>query len=116
MKPPFPPAVLAGGVLWLSGHVAQHPDGTFNTGSFEEQTDAVFAALTRTLDAHGMGLHDLVRVECFLTDPADFPAWNAAFAAAFPDDPPARTTLVTALALPGLRIEIQAVAVPSRER
>jgi 2-iminobutanoate/2-iminopropanoate deaminase len=52
----------------------------------------------------------VLRVECWLADPSDFPAWNEAFAATFPPPRPARTTLVAGLPLPGLLVELQLTA------
>lgn len=48
-------------------------------------------------------------MDCYLTEEADVPAFNAAYAAWFPDDPPARTTLIVGL-MSGLRVELAVLA------
>ncbi len=75
------------------------------------QAEHVLDQLADVLARAGSSLGGVLRVECFLADPADFSGWNEAFAARFPADPPARTTLVSALVVPGMRVEVQAVAV-----
>ena len=46
----------------------------------------------------------------------DFAAWNRIYAEYFPAPRPARTTLVTGFAVPGLRIEVQVTAgIPAAE-
>jgi 2-iminobutanoate/2-iminopropanoate deaminase len=75
-----------------------------------EQADAIFAQLDDLLARGGASRETVLRVECFLADREDFAAWNAAFAAAFGDRPPARTTLVAELPVRGLRLELQALA------
>jgi 2-iminobutanoate/2-iminopropanoate deaminase len=75
------------------------------------QAESVLDQLTDVLTRAGSSLGAVLRLECFLADPADFGGWNEAFAARFPADPPARTTLVSAFVIPGMRIEVQAVAV-----
>ena len=59
----------------------------------------------------GLTLADVVKTTVFLVDMADFAAMNAVYGAAFPSEPPARTT-VAVVGLPkGARVEIECVAV-----
>jgi 2-iminobutanoate/2-iminopropanoate deaminase len=76
-----------------------------------QQVDGALGALGEVLRTAGSGLRYALRVEAFLARPADFPLWDSAFAAAWPVDPPARTTLVTGFALPIVLVELQAIAV-----
>ncbi|MCM3925862.1 RidA family protein [Frankia sp. AiPs1] len=76
-----------------------------------QQIDGALAALGEVLRAAGSDLRHALRVEAFLAHPPDFPLWDSAFAAAWPADPPARTTLVTGFALPVVLVELQAIAV-----
>ena len=48
-----------------------------------------------------------MRVECFLADGDDFPAWNRIWSERFAPPRPARTTVVTRFAVPGILIELQ---------
>ncbi|CAJ62458.1 MULTISPECIES: RidA family protein [Frankia] len=81
------------------------------TPDVRQQIDGALAALRDVLRAAGSDLRYALRVEAFLARPADFPLWDSAFTAAWPADPPARTTLVTGFALPVVLVELQAIAV-----
>lgn len=107
---PISAAVRFGNLLFASGIAAiDTTTGRLLAEDIDGQCDAIFAALGGLIDRCGGSLADVLRVECFLSDPAYFGAWNAAFARSFPRDPPARTTLVCGFALPGLLVEVQAV-------
>jgi len=59
----------------------------------------------------GAALADVVEVSTFLTDMADFDAYNSVYSEFFDYEGPARTTVaVAALPHPQLLIEIKAVA------
>jgi enamine deaminase RidA (YjgF/YER057c/UK114 family) len=75
-----------------------------------EQAQHALSTLSDTLAAAATDLAHVLRVTCFLADPADFGEWNTAFARFFPAEPPARTTVVAGFVVPGLRIEIEAIA------
>jgi 2-iminobutanoate/2-iminopropanoate deaminase len=77
---------------------------------FDEQAQHIFDQLDDLLARGGSARAGVLRVECFLADRADFGAWGRAFAAAFGERPPARTTLIAGLAVPGLRLELQVLA------
>jgi 2-iminobutanoate/2-iminopropanoate deaminase len=77
---------------------------------FEAQARAVLALMDDLLERGGSTRDAVLRVECFLADRADLPAWGRAFADAFGGRPPARTTLVSELVVDGLRLELQVLA------
>ena len=58
----------------------------------------------------GATLDDIVSATVFITDLKHFGPFNEAWAAEFGDHRPARATVVAGLLLPGLVVEIQAVA------
>ena|SRR5919106_885484 len=96
--------------LYLSGQLGIAPDGTI-PGSFETQTAQCFENIRAILAEAEMGFSDLVRLDTFLIDPADLPAYMAVRDRYVSDPPPASTLLVIqALARPQLRIEVEAVA------
>jgi 2-iminobutanoate/2-iminopropanoate deaminase len=108
-------AVRWGDLLFLSGRAAVDPTSGEATGEdFETQCAVVLEDVAAVLAAGGSGLEHVIRVECWLTDRADFGAWNEAFTRAFSDPRPARTTTIGALPLPGLLVELQVTAgIPS---
>ena len=96
--------------LYLSGQLGIAPDGTIPE-AVEGQAAQCFENIAAILAGAGMGFADLVRLNTFLTDPADLSAYMAVRDRHVGDPPPASTLLVIqALARPQLRIEIEAVA------
>jgi len=70
----------------------------------------VLENIAAVLAEAGASLADVVRCGVFLSDMADFAEMNQAYAQAFPEPLPARTTVGVALA-PGFKVEIDCVAV-----
>ena len=108
--PPPPPtaayshAVRAGEYLFVTGQLGVDPaTNTLVPGGTVAQTHQVMRNLQAVLAGAGTTLARAVMVRIYLTDFADYPAMNAAYASYFaPDRLPARTTVgVTALALGG---------------
>ncbi|MFR9807121.1 RidA family protein [Pseudonocardia sp. RS010] len=102
-------AVAHGGLVYTAGLVAPSVL-TGSPGPMEAQVAEVLDLLRSVLAESGTEAARVLRVEAYLTDPADLPVWDAGFAAVWPTDPPSRTTVCLTLAAPGARIEIQAVA------
>jgi 2-iminobutanoate/2-iminopropanoate deaminase len=107
---PFSHAVVAGGFL----HTATlpiRPDGALETGSATDQAEAALANLRQVVEAAGVTLDDVAQVVVYLTRLEDKPAMDEAYARAFRAPYPSRVcVVVSALAVPGARIEIQALA------
>lgn len=63
---------------------------------FTEQLSSTFDHLARTLDAHGLTLHDVVKVNVWLRSIDDLPSMERHFCDVFPPDGfPARMTSTT---------------------
>jgi 2-iminobutanoate/2-iminopropanoate deaminase len=108
---PFSPAVHAGGLIFLSGQVAQGPTaGKLIEGDVTAQTEQIFKNLRAVLDAAGKTFADVVRVGVFLTDIRDFTHVNAVYARNFEAPYPARTTVAVAALPMGASVEIELVA------
>ena len=99
-------------MVYTAGQVPIDPaTGELVAGGIPEQTEQVMRNLRAVLRGAGLTLADVVKTTVFLVDMADFAAMNAVYGAAFPSDPPARTT-VAVVGLPkGARVEIECVAV-----
>lgn len=108
---PFSQAVRAGGLIFLSGQVAQVPTtGKLIAGDVTAQTEQIFKNLHAVLRAAGKTFADVVRVGVFLADMKDFAQMNAVYGRQFDAPYPARTTVaVSALPL-GAAVEIELVA------
>ncbi len=96
--------------LVISGQVGLAPDGTVpSTG--EGQIAQAFANLRIVLQAHGMGIGNVVKTTAFLTDRALLGPFRAARDAVFAEHAPASTLLfVAGLADPRWMVEIEAEA------
>jgi 2-iminobutanoate/2-iminopropanoate deaminase len=101
----------ANGTLFLSGQTPIDPaTGRLVEGDVEAQTRRVFANLESVLTAAGRTFDDVVKVNVYLIDMADFAAMNAVYATVFRTPFPARTTIAVAGLPLGARVEIELVA------
>ena len=108
---PYSHAVREAGLLFLSGQAPLHPStGALVVGGIEAQTRQVFANLEAVLTAAGSCFADVVKVNVYLTDLADFPTVNTIYATVFSEPHPARTTVAVAGLPLGAAIEIELVA------
>src|SRR5215472_557391 len=77
---PFSVAVRGGGLLFLSGQVAQDPaTGELVDGDVAQQADQTLRNIAATLAAIGKDLNDVIRVGVYLTDMSQFGAMNEAY-------------------------------------
>ena len=106
---PYSPVVVSGDHVFTAGQVAFAADGVTVAGGIEEQTRQVFANLRLCLEAAGCSLEDVVKVNAYLADLASFEGFNAVYSKMFSEPFPARTTVQAGL-VPGLLVEIEAIA------
>jgi enamine deaminase RidA (YjgF/YER057c/UK114 family) len=105
-EPRLSGAVVAGGMIWLAGQVADDP-----AADAEGQTADVLAQIDALLAACGTDRRALVSVTCVLADIRDAPAMNRAWDAWLdPAAKPARMTIQAALVDPRWKVEITGVA------
>jgi 2-iminobutanoate/2-iminopropanoate deaminase len=108
---PYSQAIVANGLVFVSGQLALKPgDKELSGGSVEEQTEQVFANLRAILEEAGSGLDRLIKTTVFLQDLADFQGMNGVYAAHVGDRPPARSTVEVAKLPSGALVEIDAIA------
>jgi reactive intermediate/imine deaminase len=105
-------AVRADDLLFVSGIVPVDGEGALvGAGDVVEQTRQVFRNMAAVLAAAGAGPADVVKVTVFLTDIDDRPRINPVRVEFFGSARPASTLVeVSALAVPGALIEVEAVA------
>jgi 2-iminobutanoate/2-iminopropanoate deaminase len=101
---PFSQGVQAGNLLFVAGQVGTG-DGV------REQTRSALDGVRAVLAEVGADLTNVVSATVFLTDVADFAAYNEAWVEAFGDHRPARATVRADLMVPGPLVEVQAIAV-----
>ena len=112
----FTDAVQAGELLFVSGIVPVDTNRELvGGGDVVAQARAVFENMGEVLEAAGCSFADVVKVTVFLTDIDDRPLVNPVRQEVFGDVRPASTLVeVSALVVPGARIEVDAVAlIPS---
>lgn len=100
-------AVIHNGTVTLSGQIAMDD----KEADFETQAHAVFKRIDTLLDAAKTDRAHLISASIWLTDAANFSAFNEIWTAWLDGaTPPARATVVSALVLPSLLIEVQVTA------
>ncbi|HEX2449506.1 MAG TPA: RidA family protein [Gemmatimonadales bacterium] len=107
---PYSQAVVINGLVYTAGQTPLDPaTGELVQGGIPEQTARALANVRAILEAAGSGMASVVKTTVFLTDMADFAEMNVAYADAFGQHRPARST-VAVKALPrGARVEIEAI-------
>ena len=105
-------AVRAGDLLFVSGCVPVDGDGALVGGDdVIEQARQVFRNVGAVLEAAGAGIADIVKVTVFLTDVDDRTRIDPVRQEVFGDTRPASTLIeVSRLAVPGAKLEVEAVA------
>lgn len=110
-RPPhLSPVVSAGEWLFLSGQLAFGSDGRID-GDVELQTTRCLERLEAVLQENGLDRSAMAKITVWLTDRASFGAFNEAYAQFFGEQRPARSTVISGLAIEGALVEIDAVAV-----
>jgi reactive intermediate/imine deaminase len=106
-------AVRAGDLVFLSGLIAVDREGALvGADDVVAQARHVFESMRSVLHAAGGGFADVVKVTIFLTDMDDRPKINPVRQEVFGAARPASTLVeVSRLAVPGARIEVEAVAI-----
>ena len=101
----YSPAVKAGPFLYVSGCIANDLSNDMSGQAREE-----FSFIKLVLEEAGYELADVVKLQAFITDVANYGAYSAACKEYFPQEPPASTAVITDLLLPDALVEIDVVA------
>jgi len=108
---PYSQAVVHDGVAYLSGQIGLDPEsGRLVAGGIEAQARQVMRNLAAVLAAAGGELSDILKVNIYLVDMADFPILNAIYADWLGAHRPARATVAVAALPLGACIEMDVVA------
>ncbi|HEX6974880.1 MAG TPA: Rid family detoxifying hydrolase [Vicinamibacterales bacterium] len=112
---PYSPGLVMGNLVFVSGQSGREPGTGHVAPDVESQTEQVFRNISAILEAAGSSLQHVIRCGVFLVDMGEFQKMNGVYARVFGDHRPARTTVeVSGLPGPGLRVEIDAIAVIPR--
>jgi enamine deaminase RidA (YjgF/YER057c/UK114 family) len=102
--------VPVGTQVWVSGQIGMDPSGAVPDG-MEAQARLAFANVGRALEAAGATWADVFKLTTFITDMGELATVRAVRESFVNGGPPTSTLVaVSALVLPELLIEIEAVA------
>ena len=108
---PYSPGTRGGRMVYTSGQVAWDENSNLvGVGDPGTQTAQVLRNVQSVLAEGGATMADVLKCNVYLPDIRHFQAMNEEFAKAFPENPPARTTVQAVLAEPEMLVEIEAIA------
>lgn len=112
---PYVQAKVAGNLLFTSGQIPLSPEtGQLVGDTIEAQTEQVLKNLEAILTEAGTDFDHVVKTTCFLTDMADFAAFNAVYQGVFKTAYPARSAVEVCRLPKDVKIEIEVIAlIPS---
>ena len=107
---PYSQAIVHGGLLFTSGQIAINPaSGQVEADTIEGQTEQVMKNLAALLEEAGASFDSVIKTTCFLSDMADFAAFNAIYGAYFVIKP--ARSCVAAKQLPkNVLVEVELIA------
>ncbi len=112
---PFSEAVRVNETLYLSGQLGNIP-GTLKLapGGIKEESRQTMENIKTVLEAHGLGMRDLVKCTVMLADIGEWAVFNGVYQSYFSGRFPARSAFgANGLAL-GARVEVECIAAYSR--
>ncbi len=107
---PYSQAMIVGNLVFTSGQIAIDPaDGQIKAQTITEQTEQVCKNLCAVLEAAGTSIEKAVKTTCFLSDMADFAAFNEVYGKYFTGKP--ARSCVAAKQLPrNVLVEVEVIA------
>ncbi|MCE6991506.1 RidA family protein [Dyadobacter sp. CY323] len=111
MNPAFPQAVIANGLIFLSGMPGLNLDsGQVVGNSFEDQTRQAFSNIKTVLEEAGSSMNKVVKTTLFMVAGNDFGIVNKVYIEFFPTDAPARSTPQVMPFPAGILISVECIA------
>jgi len=110
-SPLFSQAIIHNGTVYCSGSVGLVPaTGKLVEGSVEDRTRQALDNLKVVLEEAGSSLQNIVKMNIFITDMADYAAMNKAFLEIVPDPKPCRTCVAVKELPMKTDVEIECIA------
>lgn len=107
---PYSQAIESNGMLFTSGQIPIDPQtGEVVKGGIAEQAERVMKNLEAVLKAAGFGFERVVKTTCFLSDMADFAAFNEVYAKYFTENP-ARSCVAVKTLPKNVLVEVECIA------
>lgn len=109
---PYSQAIKIENTLYTSGQIPVDPtNGKVISTEITEQAQQVMKNLQSVLEEGGSNLNSVIKTTCFLTDMADFAAFNEVYGSYFGDHKPARSCVAVKELPLNVRVEVEAIAV-----
>jgi len=107
---PYSQAIISNGLVYTSGQIALNPiSGEVEASTITEQTEQVCQNLKAVLEAAGSSLDKAVKNTCYLSDMANFAAFNEVYAKYFTNKP-ARSCVAVKTLPKNVLVEVDTVA------
>jgi len=108
---PFSEAVLAGGTLYVAGHIGVDPRTAQAPAGIDQELKLLFDGFRADMASANYTMDDLVSVRVYCTDLALYGQFNTAYRARFGKDVPARAFIGVASLLRNGHFEMEGIAV-----
>ncbi len=105
---PYSQAVISGNLVFTAGQIPARDDFDSQPADFEDQVRQTLRNIEAILIAAGSDFEHVVKVNGYLTDPAQLEPFNRVYTQVLGHAPPARTTVCVSLW--GVALEIDCVA------
>ena len=107
---PYSQAIACGYLLFTSGQIPLDPEtGVIVGDEIKAQAERVMKNLAAVLEAAGTDFDHVLKTTCFLSDMADFAAFNEVYAR-YITSAPARSCVAVAALPKGALVEVELVA------
>ena len=107
---PYSQAIVHGDLVFTSGQIPINPEtGNVDADGIIAQTEQVMKNLDAVLTAAGSSFEKAVKTTCFLSDMADFAAFNEVYAKYFTEKP-ARSCVAVKTLPKGVLVEVEVIA------
>jgi 2-iminobutanoate/2-iminopropanoate deaminase len=110
---PFSNGILVGNTLYVAGQEGLD-NGKLRPGGIGPETQAALENIKKIVESAGLQMTDVVSVNVYLADIAEFGEMNKVYKTFFPEPRPARATVQVAALVSKARVEITAIAVKTR--
>ena len=107
---PYSQAIVHGDLVFTSGQIPINPEtGNVDVEGIVAQTEQVMKNLDAVLTAAGSSFEKAIKTTCFLSDMADFAAFNEVYAKYFTEKP-ARSCVAVKTLPKGVLVEVEVIA------
>ncbi|EHY55413.1 hypothetical protein HRR83_008856 [Exophiala dermatitidis] len=110
-SPLFSQAIIHNGTVYVSGNIGIDPaSGKLVEGSITDRTKQALENIKNVLEEAGSSLQNIVKMNIFIVDMADYAGMNKAFLEIIPDPKPARTCVCVKELPMQTDVEIECIA------